>query len=385
MSGYDRVRFEFGLDLSMLTVLTNFNVGKSAITTLASDPARLPSLLVLEPQYSYLSFVPSRYEHSAILASATDCVIAKVRAALSPGFESDATARRLYGKALRTLQEAINDPCSRGDADVLCAIQMLSIHELLDPSRENAWSNHISGSSQLVRSRNPASFSSEYDKSLFVGHVGPALSEALFNNHSCCLETPEWKSLYMSTVQETEHLTERSELVLNARKHMFPLPRLWRDVGAALTSNDLFNDNVLRGLEKRCRSAHGNFLAWLEEYKCHCVARSFIQPSQLEMNLRRETFGAVLECLLITKRLITSLSESDRLNMECETQAIAKLIMDLQDQPMPKHSWLFAAHEIGVAQVCFATKEIFEQDSPENQKLAMRNRYMAFSGALRGT
>ncbi|KAF7190186.1 hypothetical protein HII31_08517 [Pseudocercospora fuligena] len=113
MSGYERMRFEYGIDLSMLTVLTNFNVGKSAITTLASDPARLPSLLILEPQYSYLSFVPSRYEHSAVLASATDCVIAKVRAALNPGFQGDAIARRLYGKALRTLQEAINDPCLR--------------------------------------------------------------------------------------------------------------------------------------------------------------------------------------------------------------------------------------------------------------------------------
>ena len=31
MSGYERMRFEYGLDLSMLTVLTTFNVGKSAV------------------------------------------------------------------------------------------------------------------------------------------------------------------------------------------------------------------------------------------------------------------------------------------------------------------------------------------------------------------
>ncbi|KXT07310.1 hypothetical protein AC578_445 [Pseudocercospora eumusae] len=139
--------------------------------------------------------------------------------------------------------------------------------------------------------------------------------------------------------------------ILTARKHIFHLPRLWRDVGAALTSDNLFNDDVLRGLEKRRRSVHADFLAWLEEYKCHCVARSLIQPTQLEIDLRRETFGVVLECMLITKRLITSVSDSDRLKMECETQAMAKLIMDLQDQPMPKNSCLFAAHEIGVAQV----------------------------------
>lgn len=75
-SNYETARAKFSIDVADLAILTNFNVGKSSIPILSSDPTRLASLLGY-PQWcvsdfdnictlstanryrSYLQFVPS--------------------------------------------------------------------------------------------------------------------------------------------------------------------------------------------------------------------------------------------------------------------------------------------------------------------------------------
>lgn len=113
-----------------------------------------------------------------------------------------------------------------------------------------------------------------------------------------------------------------------------------------------------------------------------------VHPSKREIDLRRETFGAALECIIIVKRLLATVCDKDRLRLELEGQAIGKLIMELQDQPLAKHSWLFTGHEVGVAQVSIMTRDAFEEDCSgqtwEEQRLATRKRYMLWSGTLRG-
>ena len=137
---YERARSRFGIDLQSLSLLTNFNVGKSTIALLPANPTRLASLLHVE-QRSYLKYVPERYGRSACLTAATDCLLARVRAVLAPNEEHYATCNRLYGKALHALQDAITCDSSNMDADVLCATQLLSLHEVssLTVEAEHAW------------------------------------------------------------------------------------------------------------------------------------------------------------------------------------------------------------------------------------------------------
>jgi hypothetical protein len=129
---YERARSKFGIDLMSLSILTNFNVGKSTIAILSADPTRLASLLNLQ-QWSYLEYVPSRYGVSPCLTAATNCLLAKVHTVLAPKEECFAVCSRLYGKALRALQDAIASDSSAMDADVLCATQLLSLHEVCGP------------------------------------------------------------------------------------------------------------------------------------------------------------------------------------------------------------------------------------------------------------
>ncbi|KAK4580100.1 hypothetical protein LTR86_000302 [Recurvomyces mirabilis] len=385
---YERARSKFGIDLSSLSILTNFNVGKSTIAILSADPTRLASLLNLQ-QWSYLEYIPARYGTSKCLTAATDCLLAKVHTVLAPKEECYAVCSRLYGKALRTLQEAIASDSSAMDADVLCATQLLSLHELLDPSRDTAWSQHVQGSARLVRHRSASRFITEFDKALFAAHVGGIVSECLINNTSCYLEASEWTSLYSSMTHETTFLSERSPLTIQMRVTMFSVPGLWHDVGEAVNGGDFCSDETLASLERRCRLAHRNLLDWLEQYKAHCVRLSLAQPPATELALRRELFGAAMECLVIVKRLLSTVCEHERRSLEVETQALAHLILDLQKQAAPKHSWLFSGHEVGVAYTVLLTKDQWEEESNvldmDERRLAIRSRYNTWSNTLRMT
>ncbi|TKA79030.1 hypothetical protein B0A55_03153 [Friedmanniomyces simplex] len=358
---YERARSKFGIDLMSLSVLTNFNVGKSTIAILSADPTRLASLLNLQ-QWSYLEYVPERYGRSECLTAATNCLLAKVHTVLAPKEECYAMCNRLYGKALRALQDAIACDSSNMDADVLCATQLLSLHELLDPSRDTAWSHHVQGSARLVRHRSASRFHTDFERALFAAHVGGIVSECLMNNTHCYLEQTEWIALYTSLSLESNFLTDRSPLAVSLRVTMFELPGIWHDVGEAINDANFYDDWPLSALEARCRKAHKELLDWLEQYKAHCVRLSLAQPPASELSLRRELFGSALECLAIVKRLLCTVCEAERRSLEVETQVLAHLILDLQKQPSPKHSWLFSGHEVGVAYTVLLTKDQWEQN-----------------------
>ncbi|KAK4549580.1 hypothetical protein LTR36_006577 [Oleoguttula mirabilis] len=385
---YERARSKFGVGLTDLAVLTNFNVGKNTIAILSADSSRLASLLG-QQHWSYLEYVPSRYGTSDCLTAATNVLLAKVQTVLAPKDECAEICNRLYGKALRALQHAISDESLAMEADVLCATQLLSLHELLDPSRDTAWAHHVHGSARLVKHRSASRFETDFEKALFAAHVGAIISEALVNNTECYLDQPEWTELYASMTQESHFLTDRSALSIQVRLAFFILPGLWHDVGECVNSAEYFSCGPLTLLESRCRKAHRKLLDWLEDYKAHCVRLSFAQLPPSELALRRELFGSALECLAIVKRLLATVCDTERRSLEVETQALAHLVLDLQKQPAPKHSWLFSGHEVGVAYTMLLTKSQWEENvsrgESDSHKMASRTRYNTWSNTLRMT
>jgi hypothetical protein len=196
-------------------------------------------------------------------------------------------------------------------------------------------------------------------------------------------------TLYASLTVDSNYLTDRNPLTIKVRLMMFPMPGLWRDVGEAITGPDLFDDQAIAALEVRCRKAHRDYIDWMEDYKSHCVRLSLASPPLMELGLRRELFGTVLECLSIVKRLLATVCDKERVSLEAETQALARLILDLQKQPSPKHSWLFSGHEVGVAYTVMLTKDQWETqveyESEFERRMAVRTRYNTWSNTLRMT
>lgn len=131
---YERLRMRYHFDIQDLSILTSFNIGKGTMLAISSNPELLTTLLGSQMQ-SYLQFIPSRYGHKPFLTAVIDCVSAKVHSKLYPRNEMfEGMILRMYAKALAQLQEAVAGDESSLDADLLCAIQMLSLHEVRAPS-----------------------------------------------------------------------------------------------------------------------------------------------------------------------------------------------------------------------------------------------------------
>lgn len=133
---YEKVRKTFGLDIGDLSLLASFNLGKGTASMLSAQPDRLVDLLT-QDFWSYLEHVPGRYGQSECVTDAVNCVLAQTHSVLVPGMRApgDALCRSLYGKALQSLQGAIEDGTHCMDADVLCATQLLGMHEVRSASK----------------------------------------------------------------------------------------------------------------------------------------------------------------------------------------------------------------------------------------------------------
>nr|POE75455.1 uncharacterized protein CFP56_53567 [Quercus suber] len=379
LTDYEATRSKFGVDLLDLSLLASFGIGRDAARMLSTLPEGLNGLLSRQ-FWSFLEHVPSRYGQDEAIRYATDCVLAKAITLLVPNTKNLylPQSRVLYGKALQSVQKAIGDDVRCGDADVLCATQLLSLYELLDFDRGGAFSQHVAGTARLIKHRTPSRYQSEYEKALFACHVGSILSECLLRDEHCFLEDSAWMSVYRSLTIDQDSLTDRSALCIDCRAAMIPLPGIWYDVTTVVNSDAFLEAADFPDVEGRCRQMHKSLIDWLEQYKMHCVRTSMSIPTDRELGLRRELFGMTLECLCLVKRLLAALCDADRFVLEVEGQALAHLLLDLQKQKAPQHAWLFSSHEIGVACNTIITKEQWEEDLSQHpkreQNLAIRTR-----------
>ena len=129
-SGYESMRMNYGFDLLDISALTTFHNGRITAQLLAREPLRLTQALRCQ-QWSYFSFLPSRYGHCACLDDAANCVAARLRQWMdSPSIPPDCAVLSLYSKSLNSLQTALNDPVLCMQPEVLCATAILTIYEV---------------------------------------------------------------------------------------------------------------------------------------------------------------------------------------------------------------------------------------------------------------
>ena len=126
---YELMRMTYDFDLLDLSAMTTFHVGRITTQTLLKDPASLAKVLKCK-QWSYFSYLPSRYGHFPCLDDAARCVASRVRHWIGGDIHPSAEDLALYSKALASLQVALNDPATCMESEILCATQVLSIHEV---------------------------------------------------------------------------------------------------------------------------------------------------------------------------------------------------------------------------------------------------------------
>lgn len=122
---------------------TVLHVGISTVSFFKSNFSCIGKTLCNIEARRLFSYIPSRYGHVSTITYATDCLISKLKQTLgrrdSGSADRDLSTLRLYSKALRSLQEAIDDQKLRVTAETLCAVELLAICEVSHPSFEQAF------------------------------------------------------------------------------------------------------------------------------------------------------------------------------------------------------------------------------------------------------
>lgn len=199
-STYSTVLAKTNLHFLDLSLLTSVGVGRYTGQRLLESPQSI-SHFFKGRNWSYFQYIPLHYQQSVLISSATDCVLARVRCLLTPDDKKwELFALSSYSRALSKLQDAIYSTSQQITAEVLCSTLMLGLYEvsvsladlwrcwltgsfffflpaqLLNPSREDAWIKHTAGATYIIQLRGPLSYQSEFEKCLFMGHVGPMVS-----------------------------------------------------------------------------------------------------------------------------------------------------------------------------------------------------------------
>ena len=137
ISGFELLVTDVGLNVLDLDELTCISAGQRAGPLLSQNPTILKKLIARRRE-SYMAHLPARYGTTSCLDHALRYLAIKAKHFLvSPEQSSAPDEFRLYGKALHSLQAAVNDDKASANADVLCAIEILSICEVCLDSHQS--------------------------------------------------------------------------------------------------------------------------------------------------------------------------------------------------------------------------------------------------------
>jgi hypothetical protein len=256
--------------------------------------------------------------------------------------------------------------------------------KILEPERTSAYAHHTEGTANLVRHRSPSRFTTPYEQTLFLAHIGPAFSEAFYRGEPCYLAQPEWMKLYTSLAKETPSLTERSPLIIRIRKAFLYAPGMFVDTSRALSAEGQYDAGFILTLELKIRAIHHDLLGCLEDYKAYMAVVPSVNLSELALADSSGTFETILGCLCVYKRMLAALCEAERLHLEAECQALVVLSLEAHEQPSTKHSWLHTELGHSVALILQHTRSSWEENLTDwnalDQRMASRKRWETFRG-----
>lgn len=124
--------------LNLASPLTVLRLGVSTLSYFYHDYSCIGETLSKMPPHirsrRLLSFIPSRYGHVPSITHATDCLIARLGHIIQSGGKlsarRDLATLKSYARALKSLQEAIDDEKLRITPETLCAAEILGLFEV---------------------------------------------------------------------------------------------------------------------------------------------------------------------------------------------------------------------------------------------------------------
>ncbi|PKK41206.1 hypothetical protein CI102_14650 [Trichoderma harzianum] len=295
-----------------------------------------------------LSVIPSRYGHVLPLTCAVDCLAARVRQITlkDDGFSDDPDLEvyRLYDKALKALQEALNDVEEWKTPETLCAAELLGFFEVLTMAETaHSWTQHAAGVAQLIQHQGADHFQTDFELALIAAYVGPLVHEAFLNHNTCFLAEDEWERVIREAIGgDTSNSADDNNAVLSLWTHLIDGPNLFKKITEMVLSpepvppsdvqeaveglmDDLQEIHEWLGMEYDLhntnyppQSTTGNFYAWHMNFR-----QSIISLQQQRHASWPILQGACITSWLTRARLLTALAPARFHDLETVSQKFA--------------------------------------------------------------
>ncbi|XXH04128.1 hypothetical protein Hte_010540 [Hypoxylon texense] len=381
LSGLELLAAEIGIHVLDLSALTEIQCGWTACAILAGQRSRIGGL-VSRRQPSYLYSVASRYGYNHYLDAALRCVAIRARRVLTPSCQLlEESESSQYVGALHSLQEAINDVGERNQPDVLCAINLLSLFELLHFTRQEAWALHTAGASRLIRARGPASFVSDLDIRILLSMMTSITHEFLRSNEACYFEEDPWQRMFQSFVVPNDSFSSRSQLSVSLSCIMVKGPRLARDVRKVVGESGVDTPPDLAPLRRRLKEFRNELLRWHAEYDLITLTapshEDTLGPSE---DVRSELLATYYGLAAVSSRLMSAVSADLAEVLEDEAVAHATHMIRLERDLLPTNqsASFYISQKLVVAKATLATTAIWRESSKQCTNIIEKHTFRAW-------
>lgn len=239
--------------------------------------------------------------------------------------------------------------------------------QLLASWKLKAWEYHVSGAASLIRLRGPKGYSTNYEKALLLGQVGPLVStlltsccldrslpqftEATINDKRCFLETPEWQSTLQSCVLEPDSTSDCGQISISMWLIVTPIPSILHEIQEMICNPDVPRPIAMITFVSKLHGIRSELTSWRHRYEA-------LLNKYPDADKRLELLGVCLGTLLLTSRLLVALGPRCGQTYEDDAQDYADQIfqLELQAVAINPRSGLFMGFKIALANATLGTK-----------------------------
>ncbi|KAH8657686.1 hypothetical protein BX600DRAFT_438876 [Xylariales sp. PMI_506] len=276
VTGIERLRSEVGVDVLDMSFLTVVQIGQRVPGLLKEDGSTLVKL-ANRRRVSFMSFLPARYGHCGYLDDAIRCFSLTSRRAFRHNQQTmDVSEAAQFSKTLKSLQIAVNNSKNWSNPDLICAVMLVAMCELLEPSSAHAWESHIAAISRLIQFRGPHSVITEYEKALWIAVIVPIMVESLRKGESSFLSDPIWDKATKSATVPTQNFSPRGVYTLSIMQSFGRLTRIIDDIRNAVYEKSCTSEGDFNSL-------HNRTIRFRDSLSCEIVA--------VELSLAFEKFS----------------------------------------------------------------------------------------------
>ncbi|KAI0205315.1 hypothetical protein F4808DRAFT_411281 [Astrocystis sublimbata] len=387
LTGVELLASEVGINILDLSALTEIQCGWTACAVLVSRGDYINGLVGPSRRRStYLHSVASRYGSSPCLDAALRCVAVRARKVLGPPAQDcDERESLQYVAALQLLQKSMDHVEERKQPEVLAAINLLSLFELLRYTREQAWSLHICGAARWIRARGPGSFGSDFDMRLVLSLVSAITHESMRRNEACFLAEASWQQMLRSSILPSEAFSTRSHLAVSLCCIMVQTPGLLKDVSAVINKPRLASSHSLRRCFRRVRDFRRDLLSWRLQYDSATLI--FPAPNVREPesdDVRVELLGSFYSLMISCSRLMGALNVNVIHIFEDEAVTLANEMIKLEDNlsSTNRSASFYIGQKLIVARSALETTGIWRDASHHQAGTTEPSKFNAWVSAL---